>query len=268
MARWSPYDNNGGTCVAVAGADYAVIASDTRMSTGFSILSRESSKMIKLSEKCVVASSGFQADMRALQKTLMARQTIFEHDHKSSMSCDAAARLLSNTLYMKRFFPYYTFNICAGIDEDGVGAVYTYDAVGSYERTNYSCQGSGQGLIMPVLDNQLKAVSPLVLPAVSSATPLTSAEAVDLVKDTFATAAERDIYTVRPTAHARRRPGGVCTGSAGGGAGERERAADVASDGRAFPPSRRTMHARTPGRATASRFASSTPTASRRSSWL
>lgn len=70
----------------------------------------------------------------------------------------------------------------------GKGAVFTYDAIGSYERTGYSCQGSGQALIMPVLDNQLKAVSPLVLPAVSSATPLSEAEAVDLVKDCFATA--------------------------------------------------------------------------------
>lgn len=73
--------------------------------------------------------------------------------------------------------------------------MFTYDAIGSYERTGYSCQGSGQALIMPLLDNQLKAVSPLVLPAQSSATPLSEAEAVDLVKDCFATAGERDIYT-------------------------------------------------------------------------
>jgi 20S proteasome subunit beta 6 len=43
--------------------------------------------------------------------------------------------------------------------------VYTYDAVGSYERVGYSAQGSGSTLIMPVLDNQLKSPSPLLLPA-------------------------------------------------------------------------------------------------------
>ncbi|XP_068659093.1 proteasome subunit beta type-1-like isoform X2 [Aristolochia californica] len=193
--NWSPYDNNGGTCVAIAGADYCVIAADTRMSTGYSILTRAYSKIIKLADKCIMASSGFQADVRALQKNLAARHLIYQHQHNNQMSCPAMAQHLSNTLYYKRFFPYYTFNVLGGLDNEGKGCVFTYDAVGSYERVGYSSQGSGATLITPVLDNQLKSPSSLLLPAKDAVTPLSESEAVDLVKDVFASAAERDIYT-------------------------------------------------------------------------
>ncbi|MCO5585931.1 hypothetical protein L7F22_039866 [Adiantum nelumboides] len=120
---------------------------------------------------------------------------IYQHQHSKKMSCPAMAQLLSNTLYYKRFFPYYAFNVLGGLDSEGKGCVFTYDAVGSYERVGYSSQGSGQQLLMPVLDNQLQAASPLLLPSKESATPLSEGEAVDLIMDVFASAAERDIYT-------------------------------------------------------------------------
>ena len=165
------------------------------MSSGYNILTRNYEKIDEMSPKTLMASAGFMADAVTLKKTLQARCKQYEFQNKKPIGCVSFAQMLSNTLYYRRFFPYYAFNIVAGLDAEGKGAVFTYDAVGSYERTNYSCQGSGQALIMPVLDNQLKTVSPLVLPTVSSATPLSEEAAIDLVKDCFATAAERDIYT-------------------------------------------------------------------------
>ncbi|XP_008803997.1 proteasome subunit beta type-1 [Phoenix dactylifera] len=195
LSRNWMYENNGGTCVAIAGADYCVVAADTRLSIGYSIYTRDYSKICKLAEKCVLASSGFQGDIKALQKNLAARHLIYQHQHNKQMSCPAMAQLLSNTLYYKRFFPYYAFNVLGGLDNEGKGCVFTYDAVGSYERVGYSAQGSGSTLIIPVLDNQLKSPSPLLLPARDPVTPLSESDAVDLVKDVFASATERDIYT-------------------------------------------------------------------------
>ncbi|KAK9811195.1 hypothetical protein WJX73_009397 [Symbiochloris irregularis] len=192
---WSPYDENGGTCVAVSGNDYCVVASSNRLSTGFSILTRDESKIIKMSHKCVIATANCQADRKTLQKTLQTRHIMYMHNHGKPMSVAAMAQLVSNTLYYKRFFPYYTYNLVCGLDEEGKGAVYTYDPVGSYERTGYSCEGTGKDLIQPVLDNQLKASSPLVLPAENWMTALPMDDAVDLVKDAFVSAGERDIYT-------------------------------------------------------------------------
>ncbi|KAL9258706.1 Proteasome subunit beta type-1-like protein [Drosera capensis] len=179
QATWSPYDFNDGTCVAIAGADYCVVAADTRMWTGYSILTRDYSKICKLGEKSLLASSGFQADMRALQKQLAARHLIYQHQQQANELSGNGSTPFEHSL-LQAFLP---------------GCIFTYDAVGSYETVGYSSQGSSAKLIMPFLDNQLKSPSPLLLPAKDAVTPLSEVEAVDLVKIAFASATERDIYT-------------------------------------------------------------------------
>lgn len=209
--------------MAVAGDDYCIVGASKRLSTGYSILTRDQTKICRLcvvfrelgsgaggvyegapngrgfiidgacggragdsspcpsswqhhprlpcgccalarSSKVVVASAGMQADRQALHKTLHSRHVMYQFNHRRPMSTGAVAQLLSNTLYNRRFFPLYTFNLCCGLNEEGQGAIHTYDAVGSHELVGYSCQGSGRELMQPVLDSQLKAASPLVLP--------------------------------------------------------------------------------------------------------
>ena len=48
-------------------------------------------------------------------------QVQYQFAHRKPMNVGAAAQLLSNTLYLKRFFPYYTANLCCGLDKDGKG---------------------------------------------------------------------------------------------------------------------------------------------------
>ncbi len=61
------------TCVAIAGADYCVIAADTRVSSGFSILTRDGTKILDLTPSCVLASAGFQGDRTTLHRMLQAK---------------------------------------------------------------------------------------------------------------------------------------------------------------------------------------------------
>jgi 20S proteasome subunit beta 6 len=46
--RFNPYSDNGGTILAIAGADFSVIAGDTRQSEGYSIQTRYAPKVFRL----------------------------------------------------------------------------------------------------------------------------------------------------------------------------------------------------------------------------
>ncbi|CDJ30986.1 proteasome subunit beta type 1, putative [Eimeria mitis] len=187
---FNPYVNNGGTVVCVAGDGFAVGVGDTRLSVGYSIHSRMQSKLTKLTSRCSIASSGMQADINTLHKWLKVRVALFKHQHREEPSIEALAQLLSTVLYSRRFFPYYTFNVLFGIDNEGKGAVYGYDAVGSYERAEYNCAGTGSALVMSILDNQIARNNQL-----KQRPKMTKEETIAFVRGVLASAGERDIYT-------------------------------------------------------------------------
>lgn len=71
------------------------------------------------SEKVVIAAAGFDADASTLKKVIQQRNIKYQNAHKKPMSVTAAAQLVGNTLYMRRFFPYYSFTLVCGIDAEG-----------------------------------------------------------------------------------------------------------------------------------------------------
>ncbi|CAL8363519.1 unnamed protein product [Boreogadus saida] len=189
--RFSPYTFNGGTVLAVAGEDFAIVASDTRLSEGYSIHSRDSPKCYKLTDTTVIGCSGFHGDCLTLTKIIDARLKMYKHSNNKMMTSGAIAAMLSTILYGRRFFPYYVYNIIGGLDEHGKGAVYSFDPVGSYQRDTYKAGGSASAMLQPLLDNQIGFKNMTGVEHV----PLSKDKAVQLVKDVFISAAERDVYT-------------------------------------------------------------------------
>ncbi|KAJ8974158.1 hypothetical protein NQ317_005806 [Molorchus minor] len=55
--QFSPYADNGGSVVAIAGEDFVVIGADTRLSAGFSIYTRNQNKLFQLSKTTVLGCS-------------------------------------------------------------------------------------------------------------------------------------------------------------------------------------------------------------------
>jgi 20S proteasome subunit beta 6 len=131
-----------------------------------------------------------QADRDAFHNLIWATVRRYELDHGYEPSTKAISQLVSTNLYYRRFFPYYTFNIVAGLDEEGNGAVYGYDAVGSFQRVGYGAQGSGSALATSVLDNQVNFES-----QPKNKRDIGLEEALELIRDSFTSVGERDIYT-------------------------------------------------------------------------
>merc|ERR1712018_514884 len=98
--------------------------------------------------------------------------------------------MMHTILYSRRFFPYYCFVLVGGLDKDGVGALYGYDAIGSYERILSGAQGSGNTLVMSFLDNQVHFKT-----HPHNKKDLNCDEALELIKSTMTSVTERDIST-------------------------------------------------------------------------
>lgn len=179
------------TVLAIAGEDFSIVASDTRLSEGFSIHTRDSPKCYKLTDKTVIGCSGFHGDCLTLTKIIEARLKMYKHSNNKAMTTGAIAAMLSTILYSRRFFPYYVYNIIGGLDEEGKGAVYSFDPVGSYQRDSFKAGGSASAMLQPLLDNQVGFKNMQNVEHV----PLTLDRAMRLVKDVFISAAERDVYT-------------------------------------------------------------------------
>ncbi|SPO04225.1 probable proteasome endopeptidase complex subunit PRE7 [Cephalotrichum gorgonifer] len=206
--RFNPYSDNGGSTLAIAGHDFVVVAGDTRHTSGYSINTRMSPKVFKIGgttssqedARIVLSVVGFMADGEALKDRLDAVCKMYQYRHGKPITVKACAQRLATILYGKRFFPYYSHAILGGLDEDGTGAVYSYDPVGSYEREQCRAGGAAGSLIMPFLDNQVNFKNQFVPGSGEGhalqerkVVPLSRHEVLNLVKDAFDGAVERHI---------------------------------------------------------------------------
>lgn len=167
-----------------------MIAADTRISQGYSILSRDYRRTTQLTAKCAITSSGMVADIDALHKNLITKIKVYERQHRRQPDTESLAKLLSNTLYGRRFMPYYTFNLLCGLTREGAGVVYGYDAIGSFDSLTYGAQGTGVSMAAPLMDNQFVGHNHLVTKLAED-----RQHVEDVAKDVINSIAERDIYT-------------------------------------------------------------------------
>lgn len=186
--------------MAIAGENFAVVGTDTRLSHSYNIHTRYQQKTFNLNKSAVLATAGCWPDALAFMRVMNAQLFNYKAIHNKEMTAEAIAQLISILMYERRFFPYYLSNIVVGIDSQGKGCVYSYDPIGHCERAVCRAGGSSGALLQPLLDNQVllknqpKADGKNVT-VEEALKELTVEKAIELIKDCFTSAAERDIKT-------------------------------------------------------------------------
>lgn len=191
--QWSPYTDNGGTVAAIAGKGFVILAGDTRLSGDYCIHTRDDlSKIFQLTPTTFLASTGMLADRLQLQQLLKARIRWYAFNNGGKLpSTNAIAKLVFTVLYQRRFFPYYAFSVIVGFDENQYGVCYHYDVIGSTEPKRYGTSGSASSFVEPLLDCLLEKKH------MNGQVPeeLTMEQTLDMLKNAFAGASERDVFT-------------------------------------------------------------------------
>ncbi|XP_008487890.2 proteasome subunit beta type-1-like [Diaphorina citri] len=136
------YVQHGGTVMAIAGPDFALIASDTRSSSNGTIVSNNQLKIFRLPNQTAVGISGNMADSLEVVSRLQAEINRSAEAKGQPLSLPGTAEMLSLLLYERRIFPYYVQVLLVGIDGTGKGGVYSYDPVGHCEKVAYRLHGT------------------------------------------------------------------------------------------------------------------------------
>jgi len=178
----------GATTVGVVCKDGVVLASEKRVSYGYTVLSKAGKKVFRVTDNIGAACAGLVSDMQIMVREVGAYAKIFELDHGRPISVRSTAKMVANMLFRRRLMPYLTHTIIGGIDEDGA-CIYVLDALGSVLPDKYATVGSGAGIAVGVLESEYKddltvdEGKELVVKAVKSAVArdVASGDGIDLL---------------------------------------------------------------------------------------
>lgn len=141
-----------GACsVAIKCKDGVVLGNDNRVIWGYTVSNKNTKKVFKLTDKIGLTAYGLVGDFQTIVKIMRAQAKLFKLREGVDISVKAMAKMIANTLYDRKMFPYYVNLAVAGIDEEGA-QVWTMDAIGSLMPDNYGVGGSSATMAVGILE--------------------------------------------------------------------------------------------------------------------
>ena len=167
----------GATAVGITFNEGVVFASERRIAYGNFVVSKTTKKTFVITPHVGAACAGLVADMQILSLQISALAKIRRMEIKRDVPPNTIAKMMSNMMYERRFFPLLTQVIVGGLVEKPT--IYTLDPLGSVLPDDYAAVGTGAEMALGVLDPQYKK-------------DLTEAQAVDLAVKSVRAASMRD----------------------------------------------------------------------------
>ena len=170
----------GATAVGITYDGGVVFASEKRIAYGNFLVSKSTKKTFQLTPKVGAACAGLVADMQILSLQISALAKIRKMEIKREIPPNTIAKMMSNMMYERRFFPLLTQVIVGGVVDKP--AIYTLDPLGSVLPDDYAAVGTGAETALVVLDPQFKE-------------NMTEKDAIELAKKAVKSAILRDSFS-------------------------------------------------------------------------
>jgi proteasome beta subunit len=167
----------GATAVGITFNDGIVLVSEKRIAFGNFLVSKSTKKTFSITSKVGAACAGLVADMQILTLQIAALAKIRKMELKRDIPPNTVAKMMSNMMYERRYFPLLTQVIVGGVVDKPI--LYTLDPLGSVLPDEYAAVGTGAEMALGVLDPQFKP-------------NMTQEEAINLAKKAVRSAALRD----------------------------------------------------------------------------
>ena len=167
----------GATAVGITYNGGLVLASERRIAYGNFVVSKTTKKTFVITPHVGAACAGLVADMQILSLQVSALAKIRKMEIKRDVPPNTIAKMMSNMMYERRFFPLLTQVIVGGLVDSPV--IFTLDPLGSVLPDDYAAVGTGAEMALGILDQQYKK-------------ELNEAEATDLAVKSVRAAIMRD----------------------------------------------------------------------------
>ncbi|KAJ6227516.1 proteasome subunit beta type-3 [Anaeramoeba flamelloides] len=154
----SIFQYNGSTIVAMAGKNCVAIAGDTRFGVRNQTVALDSNRIFKINNRTLFGMTGLNTDILTLRESFKFQMNLYNLEEEREISPKTFAHNVAQTLYSKRFGPYFITPIIAGLEgEDYTPFLCATDLIGAMEfPKSFVVAGTGEESLMGVCETFYK----------------------------------------------------------------------------------------------------------------